>query len=94
MSARRVRRWPTLGIAAAIAAVVGATGGCSDFFCTEEEPTEVFIEDGTYQGEGSGVRPRLTDVTATIEGEELTVQYVQDTDGRTYRVRLREVTEP
>jgi hypothetical protein len=93
MSARRLS-WPTLGMAAAIAAVVGATVGCSDLFCDEPELIELFIEDGTYQGEGSGVRPRLSDVTATIEGEELTVQYVQDTDGRMYLVRLREVTEP
>ena len=86
MSGRHLRASWTAWIAAV--ALGGAVVGCADLICPD--PELIGIEDGTYHGESDGVRPRIGAATAPIEGEELTIQYVQDTDGRTYRVRLRE----
>lgn len=88
MSGRRDRAWPSTYVAALAVALGTAIVGCELLSCPEEEP--IPIEDGAHQGESAGAQRRIRDATATIEGEELMIQYVQDTDGRTYMVRLRE----
>lgn len=62
-------------------------GGCSS--CPDEDP--IPIEDGTYR-ERTSMDPGATlrEVAATVEGEALTIQYVDDADGRVYVVRLEE----
>jgi hypothetical protein len=91
MNGPRASMWSMACVAVVIVAVGSALVGCSDLFCDDPELNR--IEDGSYQEVPSTdppPMPPLRDVSATIEGAELTVQYVQDTDGRTYVVRLRE----
>ena len=88
MITRRLRTWPATAVGGVVVALGGVIVGCSDLVCPE--PELIPVEDGSYRGESESAQAPIREATARIEGEELTLQYVQDTDGRTYRVRLRE----
>lgn len=91
MSPRRSASRALAWLAAVVVATGGAALGCEPLGCPEEET--LLVEDGSYHEAPSSdppPRPLLRDVTAEVQDGELTVRYVQDTDGRTYGVRLRE----
>jgi hypothetical protein len=92
MKVRGASSWWMACLAIAVTTTGGLTIGCSLWSCPEEAP--ILIDDGTYHERpmtDPPPRPPLSEVSATLEDGELTIQYIQDTDGRTYVVRLREL---
>lgn len=85
-----IRRCMLASMALAGGWMSGSIGsGCSS--CPDEDP--IPIEDGTYrESPGASMDPgvMLREVVVTVEGEALTIQYVDDADGRVYVVRLEE----